>query len=126
MMIADMGRGPSISHAPAGPRRSAYRAAPYRSFHTYPYWWHRRHIFYDPWLFGPFYDPWFYEPYYFDIYDPADATVWEWEGETDVRLTLTYERETRAAPPVTQPAEGADDRDEPIFRHDFVLHRGKA
>ena len=41
------------------------------------------------------YDPFFYdytEPRYYTYYDPSDATYWNWEGESDVRLHLVFER----------------------------------
>ncbi len=31
-------------------------------------------------------------PRYYNVYDPNDATFWRWEGETDARLVLVYER----------------------------------
>jgi hypothetical protein len=31
-------------------------------------------------------------PRYYSVYDPNDATFWQWEGETEAKLVLAYER----------------------------------
>jgi len=54
----------------------------------------------------PIHDPYWDEPRYLVVYDD-DAIYWDWKGETDVRLTLVYQR-----------------GDETI-RHDFTIHRKK-
>ena len=41
---------------------------------------------------GPFHDPFWDEPRYYTYYDEADATYWDWRGETDVRVNLVYQR----------------------------------
>jgi hypothetical protein len=46
-------------------------------------------------------------PRYYSVYDPNDATYWEWKGETDARLVLTFEK--------------GKDRDS----DEFVFHRRK-
>jgi hypothetical protein len=61
----------------------------------------------------PFYnrlpgDPYYYDaPRYYDVYLPGDARYWAWEGQTDVRLLLVYQR-----------AAGE-------FKHEFTFHRRK-
>src|SRR5947209_4424506 len=43
--------------------------------------------------YGGYYDPFFYdEPRYYTYYDESDATYFNWEGETDARLHLVYQR----------------------------------
>ncbi len=32
-------------------------------------------------------------PRYYSVYDPNDPTFWKWEGESEARLLLTFERE---------------------------------
>jgi hypothetical protein len=54
-----------------------------------------RHGFYGGGLYYPFYDPWFDEPRYYTLYEPGDATYWDWDGETDVKLKLVYQRGDR-------------------------------
>ena len=46
-------------------------------------------------------------PRYYSVYDPNDAAYWEWKGETDARLVLTFEK--------------GQDR----FSDEFVFHRRK-
>jgi len=46
------------------------------------------------------------EPRYLAVYD-GDSAYWDWRGETDVRLTLVYQR-----------------GDAPL-RHEFTIHRNK-
>ncbi len=59
------------------------------------------------------YDPFFYDfynygyPRYISYYDPSDATYWNWEGESDVRLHLLFERNKET------------------FAQDFAFHRKK-
>jgi hypothetical protein len=45
------------------------------------------------------------EPRYYDVYIPNDSLFWDWEGQTDVRLLLVYQRGTGE------------------FRHQFTFHR---
>ncbi|HSV14356.1 MAG TPA: hypothetical protein VLI90_08860 [Tepidisphaeraceae bacterium] len=45
------------------------------------------------------------EPRYLDVYYANDPIYWEWEGESDVRLTLVYHRGERQ------------------FTHEFTFHR---
>ena len=45
---------------------------------------------------GPFHDPFFDEPRYYALYDESDATYWDWNGETEVRLHLVYQRQGNA------------------------------
>ena len=52
-------------------------------------------------------DPFAREPRYLAVYDDDNAIYWDWNGETDVRLSLVYQR-----------------GDEPL-RHDFVIRRRK-
>jgi hypothetical protein len=51
------------------------------------------------------------EPAYEIIDDPGDPTFFRWEGETDLRMTLTFQRADSAAE---------------TFVHSFVFHRRKA
>ena len=57
-------------------------------------------------------------PRYYSVYDPNDRTYFNWPGNTDVRLLLSYQRGLAAQ---TQAAEG-EARDE-TFRHDFTFRR---
>jgi hypothetical protein len=58
---------------------------------------------------GPFgYDPVFDGPRYYSVYDPGDATYWEWDGEGDARLVLTFQQ-----------------GDQKPFSHEFVFRRRK-
>jgi len=56
---------------------------------------------------GSFYDPYDFEPRYYYVAVPNEMRYWEWEGETDVRLLLTYGR-----------GDGE-------FHHEFTFHRRK-
>jgi hypothetical protein len=57
--------------------------APYRRGY-YPY-----RGYYGPGFGSSFaYD----EPRYYTVYDPADNRYWTWDGETDARVSLTYQR----------------------------------
>jgi len=47
------------------------------------------------------------EPRYYTVYDENDVTRWDWEGETDLRATFTYERANRT------------------FHDEFLFHRRK-
>jgi hypothetical protein len=47
------------------------------------------------------------EPRYYTVQDPANPYFWDWSGETDVRLTLVYDRAGRQ------------------FRDEFMFHRVK-
>jgi len=46
-------------------------------------------------------------PRYLTVYDDANALYWDWKGETDIRLTLVYQR------------------GEQSFRHEFTIRRKK-
>jgi len=59
---------------------------------------------YDSFYHG-FYD--YGYPRYISYYDPADATYWNWEGESDVRIHLVFERNKET------------------FAQDFAFHRKK-
>ena len=48
-------------------------------------------------------------PLYLDVYEDTDPFYWDWDGATQIRLTLTY-----------QPSTGD------LFTHDFVIQRIKA
>jgi hypothetical protein len=38
-------------------------------------------------------DPFLYDqPRYYAVYDPNDTTFWEWTGDGEARITLTYDR----------------------------------
>lgn len=86
------------------PMRPYYRAGPsfgigvgihaYRG--RYPYWGRG--------LYDPFWD----EPRYFAVVDETDTLYWNWEGESEARIRLTYRR----------------GREE--FHHNFVFRRKKA
>ena len=52
-------------------------------------------------------DPYDAEPRYMTIYDDENAIYWDWNGQTDVCLTLVYQR------------------GEQSFRHEFALRRKK-
>jgi hypothetical protein len=67
------------------------------------YWVHRRRGYFYGGYYG-FYD----EPGYVTVYDPSSVAYFPWDGETDVRMTLRYERGGRQ------------------FEHSFVFHRRKA
>jgi hypothetical protein len=56
---------------------------------------------------SPLYDPYFDEPRYYTYYNESDPTYWTWDGETDAKLHLVYQR-------------GKDS-----FAHDFTFHRKK-
>lgn len=47
------------------------------------------------------------QPRYYSVYDADDPTYWDWEGESDMRLTLIFRR-------------GNDE-----FKHEFAFHRKK-
>lgn len=49
-----------------------------------------------------------FEPRYYSVYDPNDRTYFNWPGDSDLRLLLTFQ------------AEGGEG-----FRHEFVLRRRK-
>ncbi|HEX8916316.1 MAG TPA: hypothetical protein VF796_28455 [Humisphaera sp.] len=69
--------------------------------------YYHRHGF-GPGYFGSAWDDPFYDtPRYYAVYDPNDPTFWEWPGEGDVRLTLTFERGGK------------------LFTHDWVFGRRK-
>jgi hypothetical protein len=53
------------------------------------------------------YDPLWDEPQYYTYYDETDATYWDWQGETDVRMHLVYQRGQNT------------------FSQDFTFHRKK-
>ena len=55
------------------------------------------------------YDPYYDDtrPRYLTIYDDASALYWDWNGETEVRLSLVYQR------------------GEQSFRHEFTIKRKK-
>jgi hypothetical protein len=55
-----------------------------------------------------FYDPFWDEPRYYTYYDESDTTYWDWEGETDIRIHLVFQR----GGPKT-------------FEHDFTFRRKK-
>ena len=88
------------------PRWGVYRV--YRPFYCYGY--HYGAFWPGYWGSHNLYDPWYYDPYYFDVYDGGDASFWEWEGETSVRLILSYVRGGERG-------EG--------FQHKFVFGRKK-
>jgi hypothetical protein len=47
------------------------------------------------------------EPRFLTVYDDANAIYWDWNGQTEVRLTLVYQR------------------GEQSFRHEFTIRRKK-
>jgi hypothetical protein len=57
--------------------------------------------------YGGLYDPLWDEPQYYTYYDETDATYWDWQGESDARMHLVFQRGTNT------------------FGHDFTLHRKK-
>lgn len=60
------------------------------------------------WGRNPSYDAWMWDsPRYYTLYNDADAGWWDWEGETDVKLTLVFARSQQT------------------FSHSFVFHRKK-
>jgi hypothetical protein len=58
---------------------------------------------YDPFVYDPFLD----EPRYFAVYDESDALYWNWDGEGEARIRLTFQR----------------GREE--FHHNFLIRRKK-
>src|SRR5688500_2308119 len=68
---------------------------------------------YDP--YGS-YDPYYDEPAYYTMYEPAEALYWDWNGETDARIILVYQRAGPAA--ATAPAASE-------LRHELTFHRRK-
>jgi hypothetical protein len=48
--------------------------------------------YYNRYGYGRFHDPLWDEPQYYTYYDESDATYWSWEGETDARLHLVFQR----------------------------------
>jgi len=57
---------------------------------------------------GAWDDPFWDEPRYFALVDENDTFYWNWEGESDARLNLTYRR-------------GRE-----VFHHNFLFKRKKA
>src|SRR3954468_1997037 len=57
---------------------------------------------------GGLYDPLWDEPRYFAVYDETDALYWNWAGEGEARIRLTFQR----------------GREE--FHHNFLIRRKKA
>ena len=57
--------------------------------------------------FPPHRDPFNDGPRYLAVYDGDDALYWDWNGQTEVRLTLVYQR------------------GETPLRHEFVIRRRK-
>src|SRR4051812_38228397 len=53
-------------------------------------------------------DPFWDEPRYFTVVDESDTLYWNWEGESDARVRLTYRR-------------GRE-----VFHHNFLFRRKKA
>lgn len=64
--------------------------------------WYDRSGFIAP--YGAYYD----EPRYLAVYDPGNPYYWEWNGETNVRLTLVFQQ-----------------GDQPPFQQRFTFHRKK-
>jgi hypothetical protein len=56
---------------------------------------------------SPLYDPLWNEPRYYTYYDENDATYWDWDGQTDAKVHLAFQR-------------GGN-----TFAHDFTFHRKK-
>lgn len=67
---------------------------------------------YDRFGYGGFYDPLWDEPRYTTYYDESDASYWDWQGETDVRVHLVFVR-----------GEGGGGQN--TFAQDFTFHRRK-
>jgi hypothetical protein len=67
------------------------------------YWHYRHHGYYRPGYYYGFYGG----PEYVTVYDPNDPTYFEWNGETDLRMTLSFDRNGKR------------------FDHSFVFHRRK-
>jgi hypothetical protein len=61
----------------------------------------------DAWMYSPDVDFRDDHPRYYSIYDGNDPIFWDWQGETEVKLTLVFRR-------------GNDQ-----FQHEFVFHRKK-
>ena len=55
----------------------------------------------------PYYNDHLDEPRYLAVYDDDNALYWDWNGETEVRLTLVYQRNQES------------------LRHEFVIRRRK-
>jgi len=86
------------------PMRPYYRAGPtfglgvgIHAYHGHGAYWG------DGW-----YDPFWDEPRYFAVVDETDTLYWNWEGEGEARVRLSYRR-------------GRE-----VFHHDFVFKRRKA
>jgi hypothetical protein len=61
-------------------------------------------------------DPYDHEPAYLTMYEPAEPLYWEWEGQTEARIMLVYQRRGPAA--ATAPAAH-------LIRHEFTFLRRK-
>ena len=55
----------------------------------------------------PYYNDHLDEPRYLAVYDDDNALYWDWNGQTEIRLTLVYQR------------------NEELLRHQFVIRRRK-
>jgi hypothetical protein len=59
-------------------------------------------------------------PRYYSVYDANDRTYFNWPGNTDLRLLLTYHRgPTNSSQPPPSTAEARED----TFRHEFTFRR---
>jgi len=56
----------------------------------------------------PFYDSMWQRPRYYAVYDAENTYLWDWEGESEVRLTLVFQR-----------------GEQKPFSQEFVFHRWK-
>jgi hypothetical protein len=57
--------------------------------------------------YSPLYDPFWDEPRYYTYYDANDTSYWDWNGESNARIHLTYQRAGKN------------------FAHEFSFHRKK-
>ena len=67
---------------------------------AYHYRYHRGY-----WGYDPLYEPYWDTPRYYTVYD-ANAIYWDWNGESDVRLSMTYQSGGQKP-----------------FTHEWVFHR---
>jgi len=64
-------------------------------------------VYRRPWGYAPRVPYYYDEPRYITYYDESDVSYWDWEGQTDARIHLTYRQGQKT------------------FEQEFVFHRVK-